>query len=53
MFRVNVFWLLNFKGLVTFFKNVNVLFFCFIPSLVFGQEITFVEHVAPIIFARV
>ncbi len=42
--------LLNLGGLVNLFLFVNTLLLVFIPNLLFGQKVTFSEHIAPIIF---
>lgn len=49
MFRVNVLGLLNYKSLVTFFVKIFVVFFLN-PNFGISQDITFSEHIAPIIF---
>ena len=46
----NIIRLLNLNSLVTFLLNVSIVFFILIPNHLFGQKITFSEHIAPIIF---
>ena len=50
MLNVNESRLLSFQNLVIFFTNVIVLLFIIFPNVIFGQKITFSEHIAPIIF---